>query len=71
MEHSLHLGVGHVLARVTPARTRKAQDTGKEDESSSDSADSDGISSILSDALRKLLALIRQVHIKFCKCNIY
>jgi predicted transcriptional regulator len=71
MEHSLHLGVGHLLARITPARTRKAQDAGKEDESSFDSADSDCISSILSDALRKLLALIRQVRIMFRKCNIY
>ena len=60
MEHSLHLGAGHVLAHVTPKHTRSG---GKEDEPSSDSADSDGSSNILSGALRKLLGLIWQLHI--------
>jgi hypothetical protein len=62
MEHSLHLGVGHLLSRITPVQTGRKHNTenGNEDDVIEVMlAGEDNISS----ALYKLLELIKQVHV--------
>lgn len=68
MEHSLHLGAGHIIEQATPGRTKTAD---QEDEPSSGGEDSDGGSCALADALRKVLGLVRQVCIFYYECIIY
>ncbi len=62
MEHSLHLGVGHVLSRITTMDARKTRGAGNDNEGDeSDDESDDGYGDVLSGALRKLLGLIKQV----------
>ena len=66
MEHSLHLAVGHALSCITPMHTMKKHSAGKdnkEDGSSAGIVASNNGSAIISHALRKLLGLIKQVHV--------
>jgi len=72
MEHSLHLGVGHVLSRITPLDTRKTRGAGNdnEDDESGDESD-DEYGDIISGALRKLLGLIKQVRLIHFHYHIY
>jgi len=64
MEHSLHLTVGHVLSRITPVQTKTRGARNDNDDNESEVAvASDDSSTIISHALRKLLGLIKQVHL--------
>ena len=69
MEHSMNLAVGHFLSHVTPMHTASAARDNDDDGSAEDAAPSDDSSAIISNALRKLLTLIKQVrlvHHIFC-----
>jgi len=72
MEHSLHLGVGHVLSHITPIDPRKTHGTQNDnsDDNSDDESDSE-YGGIISGALHKLLGLIKQVHLFHCHYHIY
>jgi hypothetical protein len=65
MEHSLHLGVGHILSCIIPVCTKKTH--GAEKDSDDDESDrgftSDDSSTITPHALYKLLELIKQVYL--------
>jgi len=64
MEHSLHLGAGHVLSHIVPVPTRKTNDTRNEDEDdglSSDDSSTDESGAITPGALHKMMGLIKQV----------
>lgn len=65
MEHSLHLGAGHILSRVIPAPSAKINGTrndNEDDESSGDDSSDDGSGAVTPGALRKMMGLIKQVH---------
>ena len=63
MEHSLNLGVGHLLSHVTPAHAGSVA-KGNDDDGSGDGAvPSDYSTAIISHVLHKLLRLIKQVHV--------
>ena len=65
MEHSLHLGAGHVLLHIIPVPTRKTNNTRNEDEDdglSSDNSSTDESGAITPGALHKMMGLIKQVH---------
>jgi hypothetical protein len=63
MEHSLHLGVGHILSHIVPVRTKKTHSAGKvsDDDESTRGITSDDSSTVTAHALHKLLELIKQV----------
>src|SRR5260221_12175689 len=70
MEHSLNLGVSHILSRITPVQRGKTHDTENDNEdddieelSAGDAPSEDSISS----ALHKLLGLIKQVRRIHCQ----
>lgn len=63
MEHSLNLGVGHLLSHVTPARTGSVTKGNDDDDSGEGTVPSDYSTAIISHALRKLLGLIKQVRV--------
>ncbi len=77
MEHLLHLAVGHVLSRITPVHTenmpaaRKDESDESDDKTSTGTATSDEGSTVLSQALHKLLGLITQVCILYHVCYIH
>jgi hypothetical protein len=77
MEHSLHLAAGHVLSSITLMHTetlRKARNESnddKNDDMSDDAASSDECSAIITNGLRKLLGLIKQVRLILCLCSIH
>jgi len=73
MEHSLHLGVGHLLSCIIPVNTRKTHGV-RNDENEDDDFDispDDEYGPVISDALRKLLGLIKQVRRICCHYHIY
>lgn len=63
MEHSLHLGVGHILSHIIPVHTKKIYGAEKvsNDDESTRGMTSDDTSTITPHALHKLLELIKQV----------
>jgi len=64
MEHSLHLAASHFLSCITPTQRVKTYEGGnnnKDDESSDDDDACDDPSAIATEALCKLLGLIKQV----------
>jgi len=63
MEHSINLAVGHFLSDITPAQTASAARDNDDDGSAEDAAPSDDSSAVISNSLRKLLMLIKQVHL--------
>ena len=65
MEHSLHLGVGHILSCIVPVRTKKTHGARKDsdDDESDEGFISDDSSTITPHALYKLLELIKQVYL--------
>jgi hypothetical protein len=65
MEHALNLAAGHVISHIVPIKPGKthragASDDNKDNESSENDSDDDSGPTI-SDALRKLMGLIKQV----------
>jgi len=69
MEHSINLAVGHFLSHITPVHTASAAKDNDDDDSAEDAAPSDDSSAVISNSLRKLLTLIKQVrlvHHIFC-----
>jgi hypothetical protein len=71
MEHSLHLAACHVLSQITPVRTEKRPLATIDNEDndydiSVGNAISDDCSAVLSQGLRKLLGLIKQVREPSC-----
>jgi len=73
MEHALHLAAGHVLSRITPVdtQTHDATKDDKGDKSLAGVAGSDDPTAIVSNALCKLLGLIKQVCRLHCIYYIY
>ena len=65
MEHSLHLGVGHILSHIIPVRTNRTHGAGKvsNDNESNGGVTSDDSSTVTPHALYKLLELIKQVYL--------
>ena len=65
MEHSLHLGVGHILSHIVPVRTNRTHGAGKvsDDNESNGGVTSDDSSTVTPHALYKLLELIKQVYL--------
>ena len=63
MEHSINLAVGHFLSNITPVQTASAVRDNNDDGSAEDIAPSDDSSAVISNTLRKLLMLIKQVHL--------
>ena len=63
MEHSLNLGVSHVLSHITPMRTGKTDGTSNDNDNDKSSAGdtSDDHGDVIAGALRKLMGLIKQV----------
>ncbi len=79
MEHMLHLAAGHVLSHITPVCTEKTcgarnddndDDDNDNDETYAGTASSDNCSSIISNAVRKMLGLIKQVSLIHHVCYI-
>jgi len=68
MEHSINLAVGHFLSHVTPVHTTSAAKDNDDDDLAEDTAPSDDSSAIISNSLRKLLTLIKQVRLV---CHIF
>ena len=65
MEHSLHLGVGHILSHIIPVHTKKTHVAGKntDDDKSDGGVPSDDSSTITPHVLYKLLELIKQIYL--------
>ena len=63
MEHSLNLGVRHVLSRITPMRTGKTDGASNNDDNDKSLAGdtSDDRGNVIAGALCKLMGLIKQV----------
>ena len=64
MEHSLHLGAGHVLSRIIPVSSAKINGTrndNEDNESSGDDSSDDDSGAVIPGALRKIMGLIKQV----------
>ena len=62
MEHSLHLGVGHILSHIVPVRTNRTHGARKvsDDDESNGGVTSDGSSTITPHALYKLLEVLNR-----------
>ena len=63
MEHSLNLGVGHILSCIIPVPTGKTHDAGNDNEDDNDNEllAGDAPSEDCTSGVRKLLGLIKQV----------
>jgi hypothetical protein len=75
MEHALHLAAGHVLSHITPVRTEKTRRARNDDDDDNDNDDeetyagaasSDNCSTVISNAVHKMLGLIKQVSLICC-----
>ena len=73
MEHSLNLGVGHVLSCITPMHTGKTDGASNDDDDDESLAGntSDDRGDVIAGALRKLMGLIKQVRPIDCNYHIY
>jgi hypothetical protein len=73
MEHSLNLGVTHILSCITPMHTGKIDGTSNDNDNDKSLAGdtSDDCGDVIAGALCKLIGLIKQVHPIDCNSNIY
>ena len=73
MEHSLNLGVTHILSRIAPMRTGKTDGTSNDNDNDESLAGdtSDDRGDVIAGALHKLIGLIKQVRPIDCNSIIY
>jgi hypothetical protein len=75
MEHVLHLAAGHVLSHIAPVRTEKTHGARNNDDNNNNNNDketyagaasSNNCSTMISNAIHKMLGLIKQVSLICC-----